>query len=389
MWARCTSTRALAVVAAASWLAGVTSRLAFGRTWSLDLRVYRAAGHALYSGAAVYTAWFTPNHLAFTYPPFALLVLSPLSLGPEGLVAALWWAANAAALVAVVYLGLTAATPLRGRRALAAAAAIGGLAVLVLEPVRSDMDYGQINLLLMLLVVGDALRLRGRGRGVLVGLAAALKLTPLVYLGYFLVRGEARAAARGASVFVVAGALSWAVLPGASARYWLHQVRTTGRIGKVADVYNQSWAGLLHRSPVSATHGAPWAWALCALVTMAVALLVAAPLARAGAEVEALFALALAELLVSPISWTHHWSWLVLAPVVMARPVADRVALRSLATLALAVAVVAPYTWLRGGWLGALAGDSLTLAGALLLIGWAAAVRTRVWRRAAGVLPAG
>lgn len=370
------------------WLAAATSRLVYGRTWSLDLRVYRAAGRALYSGSAVYTAWFTPNHLAFTYPPFALLVLSPLSLGPEGLVAALWWVGNAAALVAVLYLGLTAVTSVRGRRALAVAAAMGGLAVLVLEPVRSDMDYGQINLLLMLLVVGDVLRVRGRGRGVLVGFAAAVKLTPLIYLGYFLVRGEARSAARGASVFVVAGAVSWAVLPTASTRYWLHQVHTTGRIGKVADVYNQSWAGLLHRSPVSATHAAPWAWALCALVTVAAALLVAAPLARAGAELEALFALALAELLVSPISWTHHWSWLVLAPLVMVRPVAGRVPLRSLAALALAVAVVAPYTWLRGGWLGALAGDSLTVAGALLLLGWVAAARTRVWRTAAGVLPA-
>ena len=116
-----------------------------------------------------FSDFYTESHLPFTYPPFALLVLSPLSFGSLGLVEALWWLASGAAMVFTLYRLLTVNTgaapdetgaPPTGlamprQRALAVAALMAAAATLVLEPVRSNMTYAQINLFLMLLVVVD------------------------------------------------------------------------------------------------------------------------------------------------------------------------------------------------------------------------------------------
>ncbi len=337
----------------------------WGATWALDLRVYRAATSNLWHHGSPYTATFTSSHLLFTYPPFALVFLSPLAFGSLGLVKALWWLLNEAAMVALLTLALTTALGIPRRRALLLAAAGGAVATIALEPLRSNLDYGQVNLALMALVVVDLLAVRGRGRGILVGAAAAIKLTPLVYLAYFLVQGDRRSVVRGIGAFAGLTALSWAVLPAESARYWLHDAFSPGRTGQPGNVSNQSWNGLVHRAPFHAGVAGVALWVLASLVTLAVGVWAAKHLLDAGRRVDTVLALALVELLISPISWDHHWSWLVLAPVVAwsgrDRPV--QIAL----VVALAVALAEPYWWPVGGWPGALFGDSLTLAGAGLL----------------------
>lgn len=362
-----------AAVAAVSWGVAGAVVLQWGRTWFLDLRVYRGAGHLLFSGGDAYRSVFTEHSLPFTYPPFALLALSPSAFGPLRLVEALWWVANAAAIVAVIAIALTEGTSLRGTGALWTAAAIGGVAVLVLEPLRSDMDYGQVNALLMLLVVVDLFRLRGRGRGVLVGLAAAVKLTPLVYLAFFALRREWAACARGLAVFAGAAGLAWVLLPSESAQYWLHLAFDPARTGNLGGVSNQSWRGLLARLLPHGQAGAEGLWLLAVAVTAVVAVLLAGRLLRTGRPVEALLALALCELLVSPVSWTHHWSWLVLAPpVAMTLWSRHRVAAGVLAATVLA-AVVAPYWWVHRGWLEVPAANALVVGGACALLVWAVA----------------
>ncbi|HVB92879.1 MAG TPA: glycosyltransferase 87 family protein, partial [Acidimicrobiales bacterium] len=151
---RATSTWVVATAAAVVWLVSAGYMARFGTHWHLDLRVYRSAGHALYPGGSPFTAFFTESHLPFTYPPFALLVLSPLSLGRLGLIEALWWLASSAALVLTLYRLLTvnscelprrsvvvpSGPGLAKPRALAVAALVGAVATLALEPVRSNMD---------------------------------------------------------------------------------------------------------------------------------------------------------------------------------------------------------------------------------------------------------
>jgi alpha-1,2-mannosyltransferase len=342
----------------------------WGAHWALDLRVYRAAGRSLYHGGKPYSSFFTASRLPFTYPPFALLTLSPLSVGPLGLIKALWWAINEAALIAILYLVIDRATAVTGRKALLLAFAGGAAATMAFEPLRSNLDYGQINLLLMAMVLVDILAIKGRGRGILVGVAAAIKLTPLLYVAYFLLERDRRAAYRGAATFVGLTGLSWLILPSESTLYWFHEAFTPSRTGPVGSVSNQSWNGVLHRAPFHSGSPTVAIWVTASVVTLLLGVIAARSLISQYRPVEALLVLALTELLVSPISWSHHWSWVVIAPVVLiTRWRSGRWLVAALATLVI-VAIAEPYWWSVHGWLGDLLNDSLTLcgAGALLVL---------------------
>jgi alpha-1,2-mannosyltransferase len=361
------STRTLALMAAVVWLCLGAYMLRWGRTWNLDLRVYRGAGQAWLHGAKPYLLLFTGRHLAFTYPPFALIALLPLAWGPLRMVETIWWLLSGSCLVAVVTVALRRTTPLRGGRAVAVAAIVGGVSAAVFEPLRSNMDYGQINWILMFLIVLDLTALRGRWRGTLVGLAAAVKLTPLVFLGYFLVRRQWRTAARGATVFVVCTLIGAVVVQTDTWRFWLNLFIKRGDIGNTGFVSNQSWLGLLYRAPFAGGTVALVLWVPLVLVTLAAGLTLARCLLESDREIEAVLALAFTELLVSPISWTHHWSWVVLVPLVTARQWRRNRAVGALMALLVAVAVVAPYWWVRPRWI---ADDSLVLVGAAVLFVW-------------------
>jgi alpha-1,2-mannosyltransferase len=350
----------------------------WGAGWALDLRVYRAAGHSLYHHGAPYSSLFTANRLPFTYPPFALLLLSPLSLGPVALVKALWWLGNALALIGLLYFVIVTALGVTRRTALLVAAAGAAVGTLALEPLRSNLDYGQINLLLMALVVVDVSKVKGHSRGLLVGVAAAIKLTPLVYLAYFVVDRDRRSALRGAACFAATTALAWLIVPSDSVRYWFHEAFSPSRTGPVGSVSNQSWNGVVYRAPFHA--GAPGVvlWVSASLLTLVVGVLAARWLVGLGRTVDALLALALTELLVSPISWSHHWSWAVIVPVVLVeRWGKDRMLAIALTAL-LVIAIAEPYWWSVHGWLGDLLGNSLTLAGAALLVVLALGARREV-----------
>jgi len=383
---RQTPTAAIAVAAAVVWLVSGAYMLHFGASWHLDLRVYREAGSALYHHGSPFTVDFTANHLPFTYTPFALLVLSPLAFGRLGLVETLWWLASAVSLVGATYLLLTTGTSLAGRRAWAVAALLCATASLALEPVRSNFDYGQINLILMVMIVADVTRVRAPWRGVLVGLAAAIKLTPLVFLFYFAAARDWRSLARGVGTVVVVTGASWLVLPSDSARYWFHEVTNARRTGALGVVSNQGWNGLVHRSPFDGGHFGTVVWLVLSLATLAGGVVLTRWLVEGARTVEALTVLALTELLVSPVSWTHHWSWLVVVPIVAVGlwSVHRQVAVALLVLLGLAVA--APYLWLQHGPLAFVATNSLVLAAAAVLVLWLVAEgRRRASLRVAAV----
>jgi len=350
----------------------------WGAGWALDLRVYRAAGHSLYDHGAPYSSLFTASRLPFTYPPFALLVLSPLSLGPLAVIKGLWWLCNGLALIGLLYLVIVTALGVSRWPALLLAAAGAAVGTLALEPLRSNLDYGQINLLLMALVVVDVARVKGRARGLLIGVAAAIKLTPLVYLAYFVVNRDRRSAVRGAGCFVAATALAWLIVPSDSTRYWFHEAFSPARTGPVGLVSNQSWNGVVHRAPFHADAFGVVLWVVVSAVTLAVGVLAARWLVGLGRSIDALLALALTELLISPISWSHHWSWVVIVPVVLVERWGKDRALTSALGAVLVIAIAEPYWWSVHGWLGDLLGNSLTLAGATLLVVLALGARREV-----------
>ncbi|MBE1500613.1 alpha-1,2-mannosyltransferase [Amycolatopsis lexingtonensis] len=309
------SARKLVAGLAVLEVAAVVLVLVLKRFDGLDLEVYLGGAKALAAQGSPYDAWVPTTHqilLPFTYTPFAAAVFLPGTLLPFAVTMKLVSIASILATGVVAYLyvatlngSLTDASKVNGR-VVAALVAIGAqLAGALLEPVRSTLGFGQINALLMLLVVLDVLLPgeRKRTKGLLIGVAAAIKLTPAVFVVYFLFRRDFKSAARVVVGFLAAGALLWLVRPSASFTYWTKLVFDAGRIGGVDYVGNQSLHGLTARA------GLPeFVWVLAALAVMA---LVAVIIVRAAEPVLGLTACALGGLLVSPISWTHHWTWCV------------------------------------------------------------------------------
>jgi alpha-1,2-mannosyltransferase len=366
-------TRWIAAGAVVIWLISAATMFHFGASWHLDLRVYREAGHALFHGGSPFTVDFTASRLPFTYTPFALLVLSPLAFGSLGLVETLWWLISAASFVTATFLVIKTAPTVPTRRAWAVAGLLCGVASLALEPARSNFDYGQINLILMVMIVADLTWVRAPWRGVLVGLASAIKLTPLVFLFYFLVAREWRSLVRGIGVFVGATAVSWTILPSDSTRYWFHQVADAGRTGALGVVSNQSWNGTVHRAPFHGGHLATAVWLVLSAATLACGVVLTRWLVREARTAEAVMVLALTELLASPVSWTHHWSWLVLVPIVATRLWSVHRAVAIALLVLLGLAVLAPYLWIDVVPLSYLASNALVVGGAVVLVMWVVA----------------
>jgi len=330
----------------------------------LDLAVYLAGGDAVMHGRPLYDA-AGPHGLLFTYPPFAALLVTPLVLVPAPLAAAAVTAGSLALLARLVAVGLPDRA-VRARWLLPLT-----VAALALEPVRLTLQLGQVNLLVVGAVVLDATsdRIPRRARGVLTGLAAAVKLTPLVLLPYLVLTGRRRAAATAAATALGATLLATVALPHDTARYWLHVLSDPHRIGSAAYAGNSAYSGLVARVE-HRPQPAGLAWFVGELLLIGVGLAVAVLAHRTDARL-GLCLTGLTGLLVSPISWTHHWVWLVPLAVV----VAD-LGRRGLAALVVAVAVVSPQQLLpRGGdaeyafGAGRLAADSAyLLLGVLLLL---------------------
>jgi alpha-1,2-mannosyltransferase len=350
--------------------------------YRIDLDVYRLGSRAWLGDANLYGALPPTSsgaRLPFSYPPIAAVLLSPLSLVPMAV------AATALTLVTVALMALVLRMFLRSLAGPAAGSwwTIGWLlpAALFLEPVRNTLNYGQINVALMALVAADCLTAAPRWpRGALVGLAAAVKLTPAAFVLFFLLRRDWPA--------VRAATVSFAVSTGAgflfdwhdSARYWTSVVFQAGRPGSPAYAANQSIQGVLARAgldPHSPAGSAAWL-ALSAVVVIAACRGMRQALGR-GTNAWALSLNALAALLVSPISWSHHWVWGETAMLTLALLSARRRRLGGLALAAVGLAAfaAAPQWWFPSGgnrelgwavWQQAVGSSYVILAAAVLVL---------------------
>jgi alpha-1,2-mannosyltransferase len=215
----------------------------------------------------------------------------------------------------VAYLSLGLAGRPAGLARAAAAFAIAAVG-LWLEPVAMTLFFGQINLVLLALVVGDlALPDRVKGKGIGIGLAAGIKLTPLIFIPYLLFTRRVKAAAVSALAFAVTVGLGFALLPRASAFYWREQLTQLG--SKHFHLDNQSLNGVILRL----THAGPDAhayWQVAAVVVGIAGLATSIMASRRGHELLGLVACAATGLLVSPISWSHHYVYVVPALVLAA-----------------------------------------------------------------------
>ena len=211
----------------------------------------RLRGAPLYDGGVLLD-------LPFVYPPFAALVFVPLTVLPLPVLKIAWTVIGVALLVFVV----RRSAAVLGRRLDPAATALLVAVVLALDPVRTTFYLGQINVVLLALVLADLTgRPESRLRGVGVGIAAALKLTPLLFVAYLLLIGRWRAAATAVATFAAAVGLGFLLDPADSTVYWLRGTFTAAdRISPVAGLSNHALAGLLARAGAPEEQQGSWRW---------------------------------------------------------------------------------------------------------------------------------
>jgi alpha-1,2-mannosyltransferase len=183
--------------------------------------------------------------------------------------------------------------------------------VLLLQPVRDTLTFGQINIGLAALVTLDLLLIERGNRwgGVGAGLATALKLTPGLFLVLYLVAGSRRAARTSALSFAAVTGLAALVAPHTSRTFWTSTLYDSSRVGSYDSASNQSFAGVLAR--LTNSGHVPGAWLPLIVIISASALWSARRLFRAGAHLPAFTAVGLTAAVASPISWVHHLWWVV------------------------------------------------------------------------------
>ena len=307
---------ALAVVGITAFVLSVLLRIVVASThpgsqWNMvDLSVYQGAGKDVaHHQSGLYSRRYGFLPLPYIYPPFPAFVfheLGSLTFNQLELLSAI---VSIACLAAVSWAswGLLGYRATSGRLGAAAATAA---VCLWLEPVTSTLTFGQINLLIMALVMLDLAQSdRKWTKGVGVGLATAIKLTPGLFIVYLLLTRRIRAAIVATGTFVAVSAGTWVLLPAASHEFWFHTIGVTP-VGRDY-LSNQSFEGMFLRLAGGSDSGAKLPWLICSLLMVVVGMACAALAANRGAELLGLCVTSIVALAVSPISWTNHWVWFV------------------------------------------------------------------------------
>ena len=281
----------------------------------MDFQVYRmGAQHVLAGG--LYSAEITVigQHLLFTYPPLAAILFWPLAhvsiFGGQ----TIWDVTDLVALTALIAVSIAAARSgnvVRSdwRTALILLAPVGFL----LYPVRYNLALGQINVVLVLMIVADlTIGVSWRGRelpkGILVGVAAAIKLTPLIFLPYLVASRQWRPARNAALTFALATGAMFAVSPRASWLYFTKDAFDTTRIGSIDRLDNQTLHAALARAHLPMP---PALFDLISLIVLCTGIGVAAVAYRRSSSMLGILVCAATGLMLSPISWFHHYVWIV------------------------------------------------------------------------------
>lgn len=275
----------------------------------VDLHVYVGGAAELDGPGTLYSYVYgeqTPDFpLPFTYPPFAAVVFYPLHVLPFGLVAFAWQIGIIAALYGVVRLSQRL---LGGgdRRVAMLWTAVG----IWTEPLRSTFDYGQVNVLLVLAILYAVYSTRWWLSGLLVGLAAGIKLTPAVAGLYFVGARRWAAVVCSAAVFLLTIGVSALIVGEQTRFYFTELLGDADRVGPVGTSFNQSWRGGISRI---LGHDAGYGPVVLigVAVTAVLALLAWRAIDGAQDRLGGIVVVQLFGLLLSPISWTHHWVWLI------------------------------------------------------------------------------
>ena len=343
----------------------------------LDLQVYADGANALRHGLDVY-AVRTPDGLWFTYPPVAAIFALPLTLVPFAVAKTAW-----AVLMVCVPLSIAVWFSFRPVLARAGPLAPAGYAAAaaccaLLYPLAREFAFGQVDIFLVALCLLDVAPNRQRWpRGLLIGVATAIKLEPGVFLVYLLITRRYREAAVAAASFAACTVLAWLVSPRDSVSYWTSAMFDTGRIGGSGSAQNQSLRGMILRAfePYRSLLAPIAVWLAVALVVAALGFAAARACWACGDDLAGIAITGLLAALLSPVAWIQHYCWLV---AVLGVLIGDGRGWRRTAAAAAALALFATTslpTWAQG-WLargfpvlpGRLLEDSLGFAALALIL---------------------
>jgi alpha-1,2-mannosyltransferase len=276
---------------------------------SIDLAVYRVEGTAIRDGINLYgTGLPTPKGLRATYPPFAAIVFVPISYLAWAVTQVFGVVANLALLVVVSDQACRLARVSAPNR-IAAALLLAAVALWA-EPVLTTFRYGQINLALLALIQWDFLRRDGaRLRGIGIGLATGIKITPGLFVVYLLLTRRFRMAFNAAVACVVTVALSAAIVPSSTWKFWTHLLWDSSRVGRIENAANQSIRGLLAR--ILHTRDVAPGWNVLVVAALVAGLWCAVYVQRRLGDGWAVPVCAVTGMLAAPIAWTHHWVWCI------------------------------------------------------------------------------
>lgn len=388
----------LATVPAWVGLLAVAVTVGFLAWWNpieslnVDTIVYRRGAQVFLSGTdRLYEQPY--GDLPFTYPPVAAMLFAPFAL-PVPLVSAGLTVTSTLAAWRITWLALDTLRPEESGAAHARVAALLMPLAMLAEPLYQTIAYGQINLVLAWLVAEDILRLRrGRFSGVLIGIATLVKLTPGVFFLVLLLRRDVPALVRGVATILVGVAVGFLAMPDSSRIFWSSLQGASDRVGDPGYFMNQSLKGALSRAGLTATP----VWLIGVVLVVAISAWAIHVALRAGRDVPALLACAICGLLVSPVSWSHHWIWVWVILVWAFAGHDHRPGPRTVAVALAWALVVYAYplgwavprdgTWPSGvPWWQMLVADLYVILGlgTTIMFGWRAA-RLRSGQRAAGV----
>jgi alpha-1,2-mannosyltransferase len=308
------------LLAVAPWLLAISMA---ARTWSIvtgfgkesiDLYVYWSLAPHVLEGDLyrVFSPHSPPDFpLPFTYPPFGALVFLPMTWMSWGLaqwsfrllsVLCLYWMVRVALRLLAGEAWTTDARLWRQR-------AILWTAVLLwMMPVYHTFEFGQINLVLTGVVLAAMVARSSRVAGVGIGLTAGVKLVPAISGLYFLATRRWAAAAWSVAAFLASVGLGFLVDFSQARQYWFVLFGDPDRVGPVATAHNQSLRGALSRT-FGHDVGMSWPWLVAAVVSVVLAGFALRSAVRAGDALIGVLTVQFLGLLLSPISWDHHWVW--------------------------------------------------------------------------------
>ena len=299
----------------------------------LDLDVYRHGALSWLHGAPIlgpYQFDAVAAPMPFIYPPIAAVLFVPTTWLDWPIAVALWTAFSLVALL-LGLVSVASAVGVSRKNAWLMGLVLSAVCV-NLEPVAAHLRNGQIGIFLMVLVIVDLTHTDRRWpRGVLLGLAIAIKLNPAVFGLYFLLRRDWRAVGMTALSFLVLSGLGWVLAPADSLAYWRNLRELEEHVPVFAGAVPPiSLAGVVEKLPFGGASTLAWL-----VLSLIVVLLTGRAMALAISRRDHMAALALNGLLVpllSPVAWDHHWVWVcALLGVLVARAPSGSVVMAALA----------------------------------------------------------